>query len=119
MLDNHQLNRIGKSLLGDRFIGVYPLNHIPILRKGYYGFIVNTDSDNLRGKHWIAVYVTPHVTHVFDSFGRIYPPYLINKLSGRKLRFNRQVYQQRWTTNCGWWCLQWLETINMRYSSIQ
>ena len=69
---------VGKKLLGDQFYGVYPLNRMPILKPG--GFIINTQSSNLPGEHWIAVFVKPDVVKVFDPMGFYYPAALVEKI---------------------------------------
>ena len=81
--DNIQLNKIGKYLFGNLFIGVFPSDEIPedahrastvsrLCRepelKNDQMCIINTD--NKSGVHWIACYRYRNKTFVYDSFNR-------------------------------------------------
>ena len=51
------------------FLGVFPINHLP-QRISYLPilFIVNTNTSNLPGEHWKAIYVSKQrIGEVFDS----------------------------------------------------
>ena len=50
--DNIELNKIGKYLFGDLFIGVYSANKMPTLKNDQM-CIINTDDK--KGVHWIAL----------------------------------------------------------------
>jgi hypothetical protein len=57
------------------FVGVFPLNRIPHLRKkSNNGFIVNTQTDNLPGQHWIAVRTMLDRAWIFDPMASHPPP---------------------------------------------
>ena len=63
----------------NNFIGVFPLDKLP--SKIYYGdkLIVNTDTSNLPGEHWLAAsYRKPGIIDAFDPLGLYYPTKLIN-----------------------------------------
>ena len=81
---------------------------IPILEHG--GFIVNTDTSNLPGQHWIAVYINQSEIQVFDPLGFYYPALLVNTLMrmNTNVVFNRIRCQPPNTTICGQCCLLWL-----------
>ena len=104
-----QVYDIGKTLLGNKFVGVFPLDKIPKkLRCG--GYIVNTDPSTQPGEHWIAFNVRQNSISVFDPFGEIYPAALVTQLKSthKKINFNRFQCQNILTTNCGHLCLLWL-----------
>ena len=101
--------KIGKELLEDSFIGVFPLDKIP----QYFncgGYVVNTQTSNLPGEHWIAFNVKPHSIDVFDPFGIYYPSALVSRVlrSGKTVNFSRKKCQYILTNNCGHLCLLWL-----------
>lgn len=54
---------------GKRFLGVYPRDLAPELKKGT-GMIINTDPSEEPGEHWVAIYNDCDFNGVyFDSFG--------------------------------------------------
>lgn len=64
-----------------RFVGVFPLDRIPHLRRGQHSLIVNTHSSNLPGEHWVAIRTMWDRAFVFDSLGsRLLPPSLCHHL---------------------------------------
>jgi len=99
-------------LLGSEFLGVFSLDQIPILRPG--GFIVNTQTHELPGEHWIAVYITQSEIYVYDPFGFYYPSLLVKKLTemNRRIVYNRSRDQDPFSNSCGQHCLLWLEKIS-------
>jgi hypothetical protein len=76
------------------------------------GFVINTDTSTLPGEHWIAVYITTSNIRAFDPLGCYYPSLLVRKLSsiGKKVHYNRVMYQDPTTQMCGPICMQWLST---------
>ena len=92
------------------FKGVFPLDKIPNHLIPPANFIINTDTHNLPGTHWIAIsYQRRGIVHVFDPLGLYYPYLLANSLQkyGRT-RFNKIMYQDPRTATCGQHCLDWL-----------
>ena len=65
--DNITLNKIGKYLFGNLFIGVVPSDEMPVLKENEM-CIINTD--NKKGEHWIACYCYKNKTYVYDSYDR-------------------------------------------------
>lgn len=53
----------------EAFLGVFPIDHLP--KKPYkfpLFFIINTNTHNLPGEHWKAIYISKqHIGEVFDS----------------------------------------------------
>ncbi len=100
------------------FVGVFPLNRLPPHLMSPSNFIVNTDTHNLPGTHWLAVsYQKPNIIHVFDPFGLFYPHLLrqyLHRLRHRgSIQYNNSVMLQNiHERNCGWYCLAWLMAIN-------
>lgn len=96
-----------------RFIGVYPLDKIPLHICPPCCFIVNTDTHNLGGKHWLAIsYENGGIVYAFDPLGLYYPPLLVNKLHRipfSKIIYNTRMYQLPWEKTCGLHCLTFLK----------
>ena len=82
-----------------------PLQNLPRI------FIVNTDTHDLAGKHWVSMYV-PCVGPIefFDSLGkhpRFYSP-LFEKFiysHSNEFIYNRTSLQSNFSTTCGHFCL--------------
>lgn len=97
------------------FIGVFPLDKLPLHLPPQAGsFIVNSDTHNLPGQHWIAVsYNNGGIVKAFDPVGAFYPlalaNYLARQFPWRRIIYNRQMHQQRWEKTCGEHCLRWLD----------
>lgn len=115
-MDSHSVEKIGKKYVPN-FVGVYPLNKLPQALRAPANLIVNTDTHNLPGEHWLAIsYQKSGKVYVFDSFGFFYPRILkiyANKL-GRttKVMYNRIHYQSMQEQTCALYCIAWLITIN-------
>ena len=62
------IEKVGKKLIGARFKGVYAQDKFPANKVGYY--IVNTDTSNKSGTHWVAIINTKTNVYIHDSFGR-------------------------------------------------
>lgn len=110
-----ELNTLGRKHVPS-FIGVFACNELKNMihhnRQTPYSFIVNTQTNNLPGEHWIAVSCENNgVTLIFDPLGFYYPPPLIHYLVAKKFRkiyFNRIQYQHPNSRICGQLCLEFL-----------
>ena len=67
-LFNDVLEKVGKKLIGTRFKGVFAQDRFPADKVGYY--IVNTDTSNQSGTHWVAIINTKKNVYIHDSYGR-------------------------------------------------
>ena len=63
------INKFGDENTKEAFLGVFPINLLPKrLPKPPVVFIINTNSSNLPGQHWKAVYISKkYEGGVFDS----------------------------------------------------
>ena len=115
-----ELMRYAKTMRIKNFIGVFPLNklpkHLPTATSKPFCFIVNTDTHNLPGQHWIAVsYEKGGIVRAFDPLGALYPPLLSQYLArhvgicGGRVIFNSVMYQNPTKKTCGQHCLRWLK----------
>ena len=103
---SNELVKAAKQLKLENFIGVFPLNRLPTSLKPYAKplcFIVNTDTMNLPGQHWIAVsYSKCGIAYAFDPLGMFYPHILTSYLTKRA---RRVIFKH---------CLHWLKSMNTR-----
>ena len=77
MLTTDNLMYLAQSI--PNFCGVYSINSLPKLpasnysmnpeKKNYNSYIINLDTDNLSGSHWVAAVDTGQKIELFDSFG--------------------------------------------------
>ena len=67
--DNFQLDKVGKQLFGNKYIGTFSSDNIPTMRQGQY-CIVNTDPSNMPGEHWVGLARMSKKILFYDSFGR-------------------------------------------------
>lgn len=99
---------------------VKPLNHfIEDVLKMPSITIVNLDSCDEPGSHWVVVYATLDGTiEYFDSYGIKPETLLINKFqntSCEKLIYS-SVFLQGFSTVCGQWCLCYVLTRSRNYT---
>lgn len=70
--------------------------------------IVNLDSSNGPGTHWVAYYKKGSHIEYFDSFGNLQPPNELIDYLGDKIKYNYIKYQDYNSVNCGHLCLKFL-----------
>ena len=110
-LDNFQLEKLGKELIGSKFIGIFAQNELPE-KNGY--MIVNTDTSkkiNSNKAHWIGVYQTPKTLYIYDSFGRHTKNVLkvISRKTTKKRKDSKHDAEQfGYSEVCGQLSLSWL-----------
>jgi hypothetical protein len=105
------LERAGVKLLGSKFRGVFPSDKIPPLNDLKSYAVLNLDSSNQAGSHWIAVAHDNGKTYVYDSFGRKAVkiiPSLFHSGNGRIINTDPDAEQKIKETNCGARCITWL-----------
>jgi hypothetical protein len=111
--------------LEPNFLGVFPLNKLPSIGvpaiPNEIKLVINTDTDNLPGTHWIAVWRKEGTgeCEVFDSFGFIPPANVqlwCNKNSSRWICNNKCV-QDPTSTLCGIYCCMYL-TFRHKFNSL-
>lgn len=96
------LKKTGKKLFGKRFVGVFPSDKIPKLKKNHM-IIANLDTSIEPGSHWVGIVKDKkNITWVYDSYGRNIHK-ILPKLSGMvKLKSTeRDIEQKVEEDNCG------------------
>ena len=106
--NNFELEKVGRKLIGSKFIGVYASDKIPKDKQGY--FICNLDQSNMGGSHWVGVVRDQDGTMVYDSFGRdtkeIFP--FAYEDFGKYVESDNDAEQHWAESNCGQLSMAWL-----------
>jgi len=121
-LYNDEIHKIGKELFKSKFIGVFAQNASFPLKQGYY--IINTDTKNNDGIHWVSMYLTKTKAYIYDSFGRkakYILSHLVSKLTKNNYKIKnsdttdreqRPFKNGKITEICGPLSLAWLYVVN-------
>lgn len=91
------------------FIGVFAIDKIPPppppqhSSPSHYSFIVNNQSSNLPGQHWIGVSVLQRnkEAYIYDPLGLPPPRQLTKNLIGYRIVYNTVQHQPNNTILCG------------------
>lgn len=71
--------------------------------------IINLDSTDGNGTHWVAYKKIGKSVKYFDSFGNLSPPKeVIEYFKNCKIKYNHNRYQKFNTYNCGHLCIEFL-----------
>lgn len=107
-----ELEQIGYSIFRPKgpFIGVYSMDKLPKKFKPNCMFIVNTDTSNLAGTHWIAVKVRDSIGYVFDPLGFPPPLMLSSWMNNYCTKWSSNTRElQLYTSNlCGQFCIYFI-----------
>ena len=113
-ITNHKLKQIINRLpcLKARFLGVFPRDKLPNLPRQLPAcFIINSDSANLPGQHWTAIYISHNrIADYFDSYGFL-PPTQVQRwlnLNSRFWFYNSHCMQKPLSAVCGFYCIYFL-----------
>ena len=94
------------------FLGVFPIDNLPHRIPQYPAImIVNTQSHNLPGEHWLSVYISGNRHgEVFDSLGLSLSKRLTHWLNQftKKWRTSTKVYQNPFSDKCGGYALYYV-----------
>lgn len=78
----------------------------------YESAIVNLDSEEGIGSHWVAYVKKDKNVHYFDSYGNLKPPIeLVSYLTRKQdcnIFYNHNCFQNYSSFNCGHLCLKFL-----------
>lgn len=108
MTDNYQLMRMCKNV--PFFRGVFMRDRLPKKPWKRENIIVNLDSYNSRGTHWVALRILPNRAYYFNSFGNLSPPpEIVQYCSNRPIYFNKRRYQSFNSNQCGQLCVKFLK----------
>ena len=118
MLTTDNLLYLAQSI--PNFCGVYSINCLPKLQalncnnvshhhtkpqqQQMKTLIVNLDTDNLPGSHWVSVALNGEMTEIFDSYGRPPPP-LLQSWAGQWTYVPTMMIQHPDADTCGYYAL--------------
>ena len=106
-----ELYDVGKHIFGNKFHGVYASDKIPKLTDKQPYCIVNLDSSDEYGSHWIALAKGKNKIYFYDSFGRpdkIILPLLRKSGNGKIMNTEDDREQGFKDTDCGQRSLCWI-----------
>ena len=127
MTTSSELQQIGRQLFGNKFIGVYAQNCLPMdyMKQNKYA-IINTDKKRdsrgrlNKGTHWVSIASDNNgKILIFDSFGRPTSKllkHLYNQMKKNNIKYQDTEYdqEQHWIQeNCGQLCMTWLKYFDM------
>lgn len=91
------------------FRGVFMRDNLPTSPKHYECGVVNLDSINSSGTHWVAYIKENSRVHYFDSYGLLRPfKQFLRYMKHCKITYNTKNYQQKHPYNCGQLCIKFL-----------
>ena len=110
-LMNYQINNYLKNVKS--FRGTFPLNKIPKFKTFPSSVIVNSQTDEYPGAHWLAVYINEKKQiFYFDSFGLGIIEYRIHKSLSQynnKYVYNKVCIQDVSSISCGLYCIAFIK----------
>jgi hypothetical protein len=106
---NIDLNKFGKYLFGNKYLGTFSSNDYPKIVKNNECFIINTDPNYKSGMHWCSVFKYKNNFYVYDTFDRnIHSLSKFWKNNKNWISANKDVDQSFNEENCGERSLCWL-----------
>lgn len=94
---NLQLDKIGRKILPKRFIGCYSSNDLPHMQDKQVA-IVNNQTLDKPGEHWMCVIRENGRTYLKDSYDR--PPASISPYFKTFIGIGNGKPEQRWNQEC-------------------
>lgn len=116
------ISKFGDAKTKNAFLGVFPINHLPRrLPQLPVLFIINTNTNNLPGQHWKAIYISKkREGEVFDSLAT--PVELLLQhwmnLFTRKWTMSTLILQNPLAPSCGAYVLYFVMT-RLKHASLK
>lgn len=118
-MNNHELERVLRRMLGSVFCGVWASDQLSCLTRSFplpAYFIVNTHKGDQPGEHWLALTLEEDGSGTFfDSYGfppdfHYYPRSILRFLEQRvdKIVYHNRQFQHPLSTACGQHCVFYL-----------
>ena len=107
----NELNAVGKILFKDKYKGTYASNKIPRLTSLHPYCILNLDSSDKAGSHWIALVKMKGNKYMFyDSFGRKHTKIMpsLKSLKSHIINSDLDSEQKIHEDDCGQRCMAWM-----------
>lgn len=110
------LEKIGKKLIGEQFLGVFPCDIHPNInkRKNYY-VVFNLSKHNEEGSHFVAIASKNNNTYYFDPLGdSLSNSDIIRFLGSRNFKDLKVKIQDDRSNFCGYFCLCFILSMHNR-----
>ena len=113
-MNNFQINKILKNdkFTKKIFYGALPIDKLPKKIKYPSCLIINNQSSEKQGEHWMAIYFDKKKEAIFfDSFGLSPKSYNLDKFLikfSKKYSFNNIQLQSIFSSYCGYYCILFL-----------
>lgn len=110
--DTGELNRIGRELFKDKYLGTFAQDKLPAImyKKASKFAIINVDKTGMPGSHWVAIAGLPNSNKimVFDSFGRSSKKLLPLLRQQQVIDTDPDAEQKISQLSCGQFSMSWL-----------
>ena len=100
------------TTLVDGFVGAFPCDRIPVMNSKLkkYSVIVNLDTSQNAGSHWIALLIKNKTVYYYDPLGqKNNNDYITSFMSNFTVQlYNDQQVQSKLSEYCGLYCLAFI-----------
>ena len=110
--------QIDKRITAPGFLGTFPYDKIPKKQASdTFSLVINTESSQEPGEHWLVLLYKKPFFYFFDSYGRSFHDQtfsrqftrtLKNYIGNARYRFNRKMLQQLTSNACGDYCVYFI-----------
>ena len=119
-LTNAYVEKIGKKILGNIFLGVFPCDlHPNIKQKKIFCLIFNLSKHDKTGSHFVAIFASKNELIYFDPFGnKLENTYILSfvkkNIKNRTFIENKACIQSCSSIFCGFYCISFLLSQKMK-----
>ena len=111
-LSNNYLDNLMHDLSIRSYLGTYPCDKAPNLSSALHpsSYIINLDSSQSPGSHWVSIYIKRNCVLYFDSYGRR-PSEELNitlKSANKKVIYSNKRIQSFNSIFCGYFCVAFI-----------
>jgi hypothetical protein len=113
-LTNAYVEKIGKKILGDIFLGTFPCDFHPnINNMKTFCLVFNLSKHNTTGTHFVAIFASKNELIYFDPFGnklnnKFILKFIKNNKHNRSFVSSKKCIQSCSSIFCGFYCLGFL-----------
>ena len=115
---------IDKKVSAPDFLGAFSFDELPTKPKnGTFTAILNVDSSNLPGSHWIAIIYKNSCFYFIDSYGRhfndgtfpkAFSTTIKNYFGKNCYKTNTKMFQQLTSNACGDYCIYFIQEMTKK-----
>ena len=102
------------------FLGCFASDQLPSFPSTFpKSMIINTDTANSSGEHWVALVLKKKSCFYFDSFGLpVMNNNILNFLSEnyKKFTYTNVCIQSAYSDHCGKFCIAFIKHVHSKYS---